>query len=131
MLLAALIRGSCTKCRIPIVIVRIFIVIIIFFFRRKTQRAAQTVRPKLETLPMGRPKIEENVSKSQPNRPIGGAIATTDAKRLITPKPLVISSVLYPCNPWLNQNKCYLRFHFRLDFFARHFEICPKPTFAN
>ncbi len=29
MLLAALIRGSCTKCRIPIVIVRIFIIIII------------------------------------------------------------------------------------------------------
>ncbi len=27
MLLAALIRGSCTKCRIPIVIVRIFIII--------------------------------------------------------------------------------------------------------
>ncbi len=29
MLLAALIRGSCTKCRIPIVIVRIFFIIII------------------------------------------------------------------------------------------------------
>ncbi len=29
LLLAALIRGSCTKCRIPIVIVRIFIIIII------------------------------------------------------------------------------------------------------
>ncbi len=29
MLLAALIRGSCTKCRIPIVIVKIFIIIII------------------------------------------------------------------------------------------------------
>ncbi len=29
MLLAALIRGSCMKCRIPIVIVRIFIIIII------------------------------------------------------------------------------------------------------
>ncbi len=27
MLLAALIRGSCTKCRIPIVIVKIFIII--------------------------------------------------------------------------------------------------------
>ncbi len=29
LLLAALIRGSCTKCRIPIVIVRIFFIIII------------------------------------------------------------------------------------------------------
>ncbi len=29
MLLAALIRGSCMKCRIPIVIVKIFIIIII------------------------------------------------------------------------------------------------------
>ncbi len=48
MLLAALIRGSCTKCRIPIVIVRIFIIIIIIIiiFRRKTQRAAKTVRPR-------------------------------------------------------------------------------------
>ncbi len=55
---------------------------------------------------MGRPKIEESLSNSQPNRPIGGAIATTDAKRLITPKPLVVdSNVLYPCNPWVNQNK--------------------------
>ncbi len=55
---------------------------------------------------MGRPKIEESLSNSQPNWPIGGAIATTDAKRLVTPKPLVVdSNVLYPCNPGLNQNK--------------------------
>ncbi len=38
MLLAALIRGSCMKCRIPIVIVKIFIIIII---RRK-----RNVQPK-------------------------------------------------------------------------------------
>ncbi len=31
MLLAALIRGSCTKCRIPIVIVRIFIYYYYYF----------------------------------------------------------------------------------------------------
>ncbi len=50
MLLAALIRGSCTKCRIPIVIVRIFFIIIIIIiiilllllgFHPKTERAAK------------------------------------------------------------------------------------------
>ncbi len=50
MLLAALIiiiiRGSCTKCRIPIVIVRIFLLLLLLLllFRPKTERAAQTVR---------------------------------------------------------------------------------------
>ncbi len=48
MLLAALIRGSCTKCRIPIVIVRIFLLLLLLLFIiiifRKTERAAQTVR---------------------------------------------------------------------------------------
>ncbi len=47
MLLAALIRGSCTKCRIPIVIVRIFFYYYYYYYSaRKTERAAQTVRPR-------------------------------------------------------------------------------------
>ncbi len=42
---------------------------------------------------MGSPQFEENVSNSQPNRPIGGATAKKkNAKVLITPKPLVVDS---------------------------------------
>ncbi len=38
-----IIRGSCTKCRIPIVIVRIFLLLLLLLlllFRPKTERAA-------------------------------------------------------------------------------------------
>ncbi len=43
-----IIRGSCTKCRIPIVIVRFLLLLLLFYYysSRKTQRAAQTVRPR-------------------------------------------------------------------------------------
>ncbi len=46
MLLAALIRGSCTKCRIPIVIVKIFIIIIIIIIYYYASAVKRNVQPK-------------------------------------------------------------------------------------
>ncbi len=81
MLLAALIRGSCTKCRIPIVIVRIFlllyyyiIIIIIIIIPPKTERAAQTVRAR--ELKFGQLVVVvagTSNPKARPCRLIGGA----------------------------------------------------------
>ncbi len=81
MLLAALIRGSCTKCRIPIVIVRIFFIIYYYYyyyyyllFRPKTERAAQTVRAR--ELKFGQLVVVvagTSNPKARPCRLIGGA----------------------------------------------------------
>ncbi len=78
MLLAALIRGSCTKCRIPIVIVRIFLLLLLLLllllFRRKTERAAQTVRAR--ELKFGHLVVVlagTSNPKARPYRLIGGA----------------------------------------------------------
>ncbi len=81
MLLAALIRGSCMKCRIPIVIVKIFLLLLLFC--PKTECAAQTVRAR-------KPKPGHIVvvvagtrnPKARPNRPIGGATAQKKLKFL-------------------------------------------------
>ncbi len=91
MLLAALIRGSCTKCRIPIVIVRIFIrgscmkcripivivkIFLLLLFCPKTECAAQTVRAR-ELKPGHIVVVVAGTRnpKARPNRPIGGATA--------------------------------------------------------
>ncbi len=76
MLLAALIRGSCTKCRIPIVIVRIFLLLLLLLFCPKTECAAQTVRAR-ELKPGHIVVVVAGTRnpKARPNRPIGGATA--------------------------------------------------------
>ncbi len=74
MLLAALIRGSCMKCRIPIVIVKIFLLLLLFC--PKTECAAQTVRAR-ELKPGHIVVVVAGTRnpKARPNRPIGGATA--------------------------------------------------------
>ncbi len=75
LLLAAIfIRGSCTKCRIPIVIVRIFLLLLLF--HPKTERAAQTVRAR-ELKPGHIVVVVAGTRnpKARPNWPIGGATA--------------------------------------------------------
>ncbi len=70
-----IIRGSSMKCRIPIVIVRIFFLLLLLF-RRKTERAAQTVRAR-ELKPGQIVVVVAGTRnpKARPNRPIGGATA--------------------------------------------------------
>ncbi len=106
MLLAALIRGSCTKCRIPIVIVRIFLLLLLLF-HPKTERAAQTVRAR-ELKPGQIVVVVAGTSnpKARSFRPIGGAIAIKSVYLLITPKPLVLDSkFLHIWNPWVRENR--------------------------
>ncbi len=71
-----IIRGSCTKCRIPIVIVRIFLLLLLLLFCPKTECAAQTVRAR-ELKPGHIVVVVAGTRnpKARPNRPIGGATA--------------------------------------------------------
>ncbi len=100
------IRGSCTKCRIPIVIVRIFLLLLLLF-HPKTERAAQTVRAR-ELKPGQIVVVVAGTSnpKARSFRPIGGAIAIKSVYLLITPKPLVLDSkFLHIWNPWVRENR--------------------------
>ncbi|XDV21746.1 hypothetical protein PO909_026770, partial [Leuciscus waleckii] len=86
----------------------------------------------LETWPNGSPQFGENLSKYDPNWPIGGAIATKSAKLLITPRPYVVdSSVLYLWKAGLLKVKTYISDFISGMQIIRHFELCQKPTFAN
>ncbi len=113
LLLAALIRGSCTKCRIPIVIVRIFLLLLLLLlllFHPKTERAAQTVRAR--ELKFGQLVVVvagTSNPKARPYRLIGGA--TEQNTRFsdilaIARKPIVENSkTLHFWNPWVNRMK--------------------------
>ncbi len=53
---------------------------------------------------MGRPKIEESLSNSQPNRPIG-ALQQKKPRKCYNSQPLVVDSKFSYLNPWVRENR--------------------------
>ncbi len=124
------------KARTPVIAACSYIIIIIIIFCPKTDRAAQTVRPRDLKLGQIVELFGENVSKSQPNRPIGGATAqNTKFSDVFGHSSYTICRRLKNLTSLrsLGQNKeNWTATDFLYDArFFRKIEWYPKPTFAN
>ena len=115
----------------------LLLLLLLLFFRLKTERAAQTVRPR--ELKLGQKVVVLLATQAQRTGPIGltGALQRKIQKfqtfLAVARKPFVVDSkTWHRCNPWVSPNKiALLLFSLYGASFSRKIELYLKPTFAN